>query len=90
MKHNFSCLSFAVLLAVAGAGASGYRVLNKVAIPGTGSWDYVTVDGANRRVYVSHETRVDVLDADTQKIVGTMVAAPGRRLLILLDSHDNS
>jgi DNA-binding beta-propeller fold protein YncE len=77
MKHNFSCLSFAVLLAVAGAGASGYRVLNKVAIPGTGSWDYVTVDGANRRVYVSHETRVDVLDADTQKIVGTIPNTSG-------------
>ena len=46
-------------------------------MPGAGGWDYVTVDAAARRVYVSHSTQVDVLDADSFAIVGTIPNTPG-------------
>ena len=40
----------------------GYSVIKKIPIPGSGSWDYLTVDEAARRLYVSHGTQVEVLD----------------------------
>ena len=49
---------------------SGYEVTRKIEIPGQGSWDYLTVDEAARRLYVSHGTQVEVLDLDSGAIVG--------------------
>jgi YVTN family beta-propeller protein len=62
-------LSFATLAALA-APSSGYHLLKKVTLPGTGGWDYLTVDEAARRVYIAHATQVEVLDADTAEAVG--------------------
>ena len=59
------------------APPSGYHIIKKVAIPGVGGWDYVTVDDAARRVYVSHATQVEVLNADTFELVGTIPNTPG-------------
>ncbi len=59
------------------AGVSGYKIVNRVDLPGTGGWDYVTVDAAARRVYISHSTQVEVLDADSLKSVGVIPGTPG-------------
>ena len=64
-------------VATLAAPSSGYHVIKKVAVPGTGSWDYVTVDEAGRRVYIAHATQVEVLDADTAELVGTIPNTPG-------------
>ena len=58
------------LLASTAFGAEGYKVLTKYPIGGTGGWDYLAVDAANRRIYASHSTLVEVLDADSGKVVG--------------------
>ncbi|HKQ75096.1 MAG TPA: YncE family protein [Blastocatellia bacterium] len=58
-------------------GATNYKVVGRYPIPGVGGFDYVTLDGSARRLYVSHATQVDVLDADTGKIVGTIPDTPG-------------
>src|SRR5215467_11818353 len=52
------------------AGPGGYRVAKTIPIGGEGGWDYATTDSAGRRIYVSHDTRVVVLDADTLEKVG--------------------
>jgi YVTN family beta-propeller protein len=64
-------------LLAAGAAPSGYRVVNRISLPGGAGWDYLTVDAVARRVYVSHASQVEVLDADTQKSVGTIANTPG-------------
>jgi len=64
-------------LATIAAGPSGYKVSGKIALPGTGGWDYVTVDAAARRVYVTHATQVEVLDADSQQPVSKITDTPG-------------
>lgn len=61
----------------AGASASGYHLLKKIEVGGEGGWDYLIVDGAARRLYVSHATRVMVFDADTFKSVGEIPDTPG-------------
>lgn len=58
-------------------GASGYHVIKTISIPGDEGWDYLTVDSAARRVYVSHGSHVVVLDADTYAIVGDIPGTQG-------------
>jgi len=78
MKKPLALLCCSVLL-FAGAvfAAVNYHPLKKVSVPGAGGWDYVTVDAAARRVYVSHSSQVDVLDADSFAVVGTIPNTPG-------------
>jgi len=57
--------------AVPGApGASGYKILKKIAIGGTEGWDYATVDAAARRLYIGREDHIDVVDVDAGTVVG--------------------
>src|SRR5579864_7850265 len=63
--------------AVAAAEPQGYRLLKTVPVPGDGGWDYLTVDEAGRRVYISHGTQVDVLDADSYELKGTIPDTAG-------------
>ena len=58
-------------------GATNYKVVGRYPIPGVGGFDYVTLDNSARRLYVSHGTQVDVLDADDGKVVGTITDTPG-------------
>src|SRR5207302_5845687 len=48
-----------------------------ISIPGEEGWDYVGVDSAARRVYVSHGSHVVVLDADTYAIAGDIPDTAG-------------
>ena len=57
---------------VASAYAADYQLTKKIPIPGQGGWDYLIVDEAARRLYVSHGTQVEVLDVDSGKLVGTI------------------
>lgn len=51
--------------------ADDYKVVAHFKIGGdTGSYDYLRVDPAARRLYVAHEKRFDVLDADSGKKLG--------------------
>ena len=63
--------------AVVSAAPNGYRVVGKIEIGGEGGWDYLTVDNAARRLYVSHATRVVVVDLNTEKVVGEIPDTPG-------------
>jgi YVTN family beta-propeller protein len=72
----FAAVFGLAVLATFGA-SSGYHLLKKVTVPGTGGWDYVTVDEAGRRVYIAHATQVEVLNADTFELVGTIPNVAG-------------
>lgn len=63
--------------AVPAVSADIPEITKKIPIPGQGSWDYLTVDEGNRRLYVSHGTQVEVLDIDTGGIVGNIANTPG-------------
>jgi len=63
-------------LAAAGRPEGGYHLLKKYdlgAAPGGKEyWDYITFDGSSRRLYISHNTEVKVVDADSGAIVGSI------------------
>jgi YVTN family beta-propeller protein len=78
MKKTSLLLFCATLVCAAAVFATvNYQFLRKVSVPGAGGWDYLTVDDAARRVYVSHSTQVDVLDADSLSLIGTIPNTPG-------------
>jgi len=66
-----------LLSAALTAAPKTYHVVSKIQIGGEGGWDYLTVDSAARRLYVSHATKVVVVDLDTEKVVGEIPDTPG-------------
>ncbi|MDQ2970182.1 MAG: YncE family protein [Acidobacteriota bacterium] len=82
MRHRVTLLSLACALASLGSMALGadppkYHVARKIEVGGEGGWDYLIVDSAARRLYVSRSTRVIVLDADTGSVVGEIPNTEG-------------
>jgi YVTN family beta-propeller protein len=63
--------------APAASDAAGYSVLHRYALGGDSGWDYLALDVAARRVYVSHGDTVLVLDADSGKPVGSIDGLSG-------------
>jgi DNA-binding beta-propeller fold protein YncE len=71
----------AALLSVPASGqqaADGpYRVVHRTLAGGDGGWDYLTVDGAGERVFVSRSTHVMVIDLRGDSLAGDIPATPG-------------
>jgi len=69
-------LFFLVSAALGFQARGGYHLLRKVSLgPAEGGgeyFDYITFDAGARRVYLSHGTEVEVLDADNDAVVGTI------------------
>jgi DNA-binding beta-propeller fold protein YncE len=75
MKTRISLLTlfaFALFLGATSMGqtSKGYKVVGKIKIGGEGGWDYLLADAAAHRLYVSHATRVVVVDTKTNAVVG--------------------
>jgi YVTN family beta-propeller protein len=71
-------LALAALFAIgAFAAPTGWKILKEIKIGGEGGWDYLTIDSAARRLYVSHNTHVVVVDPDAGKVVGDIPDTPG-------------
>src|SRR2546425_507535 len=73
-KAITTALFLSILLFQSG---TGYKVVGRYPIGGTGGWGYINIDSSARRLYVSHSTQVEVVDVDTGKIVGTIADTPG-------------
>src|SRR5256886_7014385 len=73
------------VLAIAGLAVAGlvheqdgpYRFSKEIAIGGEGGWDYLSVDPAAHRLYVSHAAKVVVIDTQANKVVGEIADTPG-------------
>ena len=69
----------ALLVGVVGVGAADAQQYAKAAdikIGGAGAFDYLTVDSAAKRLYVTHGTEVVVIDLTTNAIVGRIADTP--------------
>jgi YVTN family beta-propeller protein len=75
MTLKLSTALFALMLSA--QAADNYRVVARYPIPGDGGYDYLTLDTAARRLYVSHGDQVDVLNADTGEITGKIPDTKG-------------
>jgi DNA-binding beta-propeller fold protein YncE len=81
MKKPSLILSFVMLISISTAftqtAKSGYKIANKIHLDGDGGYDYLTMDGATSRLYISHGTIVQVLDVNEKKVVGTIPDTKG-------------
>jgi DNA-binding beta-propeller fold protein YncE len=59
------------------AAEGPYQFLSKIDVGGEGFWDYASVDSAGRRLYVTHGTKVIVIDMDKNAVVGEITDLPG-------------
>ena len=64
-----------LFLAAAAMAGDEYHLLKKIAVAGDYGWDYLTADSEGRRLYVSHDREVVVLDLDSGAALGKI---PGR------------
>jgi DNA-binding beta-propeller fold protein YncE len=88
MKKYWQRLLFALPIVAAVATIAGharaaqsnsgkYHLTKTIAVGGDEGWDYLAVDSAARRVYISHGSHVVVLDADTNAIAGDIPDTQG-------------
>src|SRR5437868_11437792 len=71
------CALMAMAVLCVPAEAPGFKVTKKYPVPGEGGFDYIVFDSSSNRLYVSHGTVVDVLDADSGKVAGKVEPTPG-------------
>src|SRR3982074_3442406 len=73
---SLACFALLGGIALARPAGPGYHLIKKIplgAAPGGGEYfDYVTIDSAARRVYLTHGAEIKVLDADNFSGVGTI------------------
>lgn len=66
---------------MAGAGrqspSAPYAAIKEIPIGGGSGWDYLSCDPEGHRLYVTHRTKVVVIDTASDKIIGTVTDTPG-------------
>src|ERR1051325_3830196 len=65
------------LLTCTAAEKANYHLAKTIPVGGEGGWDYLSVDSAGRRLYVSHATKAIVIDMDKEEVVGEIADTPG-------------
>jgi YVTN family beta-propeller protein len=59
------------------AAEDSYKFLNEIPIGGEGGWDILTVDSPAHRLYLSHATKVVVVDLAKNAVIGEITDTPG-------------
>ncbi len=62
---------------IATACQGQFAVVDKWTIGGEGGWDYLMADPGSHRLYVTHGTRVEVLDTNSGKVIGAITGMKG-------------
>jgi DNA-binding beta-propeller fold protein YncE len=70
------------------SGASGYHLVKKVKLGGSGGWDYLEVDPATHRLFISRATHVIVVDPEQGKIVGDIPDTQGVHGIAIADEFN--
>jgi YVTN family beta-propeller protein len=58
-------------------GSGPYQLVTEIPIGGEGGWDILTIDSAARRLYLSHATKVVVVDLTKNTVAGEISDTPG-------------
>jgi len=81
-----SIAAIALATAVSASAQKSFVVKDKWKVGGEGGWDYLTVDSAANRLYITHGGRVEVLDAGTGKVIGAITGLKGTHGVALDDA----
>ena len=59
------------------SGAPPLSIVARIPLPGGTQWDHITADAVNRRLYLAHDSHIDILDLDRDTVVAVIANAPG-------------
>src|SRR3954468_17386493 len=82
-SRTLSPLFFAVVVLLASftgpasAAEPQYKLLKQIQIGGGSGWDYLFAEPETHRLYVTHGTKVMVIDTESDKVVGEIQDTPG-------------
>jgi len=84
----FCAMVFALTLAIFAVSADaqaakGYHLIDTIAVGGEGGWDGLVADADAHRLYVSHATKVVVIDTTTDKVIGEIPNTNGVHCIVL-------
>jgi YVTN family beta-propeller protein len=65
------------LICASALGNELYQFAGQIPIGGEGGWDILTIDSARSRLYLSHTTKVVVVDLGTNAVAGEIADTPG-------------
>ena len=71
---------------LAQSSSPGYHVIDTLLLGGEGGWDYLSVDAAAHRVYVSRGTHMQVVDTKSLAVVGDIPNTLGIHGIALIPS----
>jgi DNA-binding beta-propeller fold protein YncE len=74
-----------VLIAATLIAQSGRHLIKKIPVPGDYGWDYLTADTEGRRLYVSHDKEVVVMDLDSGAILGKIPGSDVHGIAVVRD-----
>lgn len=78
MRYGAILLAIAAIAAAPASAASvGYHVAHRYVLGGSGGWDYLTYDPAGKRLFISRETHVLVVNPFTGRRIGQIPNTPG-------------
>jgi YVTN family beta-propeller protein len=66
-----------ILHSAAGLAAEPYELIQEIPIGGEGGWDILSIDSGSHRLYLSHATKVVVVDLEKNSVVGEIADTPG-------------
>jgi YVTN family beta-propeller protein len=75
--HRWTVVCALAFFCVTALGSESYQFLNEIPIGGEGGWDILTIDSAAKRLYLSHATKVVVVDLNKNTVVGEITDMPG-------------
>src|SRR4051812_28088452 len=70
--RSLLAMSLGLCCCAAAASAGEYSVVKTLKIGGEGRWDYITVDPATKRLFVSRSSHTQIVNADDGKILGDL------------------
>lgn len=71
-----------------GAEPRDYQLLDSNRIGGKGGWDYLSLDAAGTRLFISRGDHVDVYDTAARKVTGTIPDTRGVHGVALIESRN--
>src|SRR5206468_1968227 len=77
VMRKLMAASAPAFLCGAAAANQPYQFLTEIPIGGEGGWDILTIDSAASRLYLSHATKVVVVDLNKNAVVGEIADTPG-------------
>jgi YVTN family beta-propeller protein len=73
MRFHQTAAHVILFSAATGAFAQTYHVTDHWKVGGQGGWDYLLSDDSAHRLYITHNSRVEVIDTETGKLIGAVI-----------------